>query len=116
MLKHIKPRDIVEFFLFAFVIMVLILVTGVLESAPLEQAVLVAIPLAIALWLTWFILIARERARDHRRPDLKIMVDGKWVSVDSKVGAQAFSAAYLQPRSATPVQIFDQDAHQKEQA
>ena len=116
MLKHIKPRDIVEFFLFGLIFVALIGFAGFLETAPLSLTMLVALVVGLGLWITWFILVVRQRAREHRRPDLKIMVDGKWVSVDSKVGAEAFTAAYLQPKSATPVQIFDQDAHQKEQA
>ena len=102
MLKHIKPRDIVEFFLFGLIFVALIGFAGFLETAPLSLTMLVALVVGLGLWITWFILVVRQRAREHRRPDLRV--------------AEAFTAAYLQPKSATPVQIFDQDAHQKEQA
>ena len=102
MLKHSKPRDIVEFFLFGLIFVALIGFAGFLETAPLSLTMLVALVVGLGLWITWFILVVRQRAREHRRPDLKIM--------------EAFTAGYLQPKSATPVQIFDQDAHQKEQA
>lgn len=80
MLKHIKPVDIVEFFLFGFGILALILIAGFLESAPLGTAIWVAIGLAFVLWIVYFVLKAKDRQKAAQR-GLKIYRNGQWEDV-----------------------------------
>lgn len=100
MLKHITPKDVVEFILFGLAIVAMIVVAGIIESAPITLSVWIVVVLAAILWFTWIVLVARERNREARRPKLKMMWNGQWVDVDS-----------LSPVN-TPrrqVQFFDQD-------
>lgn len=99
MLKHIKPRDLIEFFLFGLAFLALVVVAGYLESTPVGTAIWVAVVLAIVLWITWFLLVARDRNRDAARPKLKMMRNGEWVDVDTLVD----------PANLQPAQFFDQD-------
>lgn len=115
MLKHIKPKDILEFFLFALAFIAIIAVAGFLESAPISIALWVAAGLGVILWITWFIVVAVQRKREAKRPTLKIMHNGKWVDVDSQVGAQLMAQHYASPRR--PLEVFDQaDYENKEKA
>lgn len=102
MLKHIKPIDIVEFLLFGIGFLALIILAGFLESAPLGITVWVAVGLAFFLWLTFFVLRARQRAAEAAKPKLKMMHNGQWLDV------AVIEQLNHSPRR--PVQIFDQDA------
>lgn len=100
MLKHIKPRDILEFFLFGIGILALIVLAGFLESAPLSVSIWVAVVLSVALWIVWFVLIAKERNKEAAAPKLKIMRNGQWVDV---------MTGDTSPRTRREARIFDQD-------
>ena len=100
MLKHIRPKDVVEFLLIGLAVTVLIIVAGILESAPLGIALWLAVALAVILWVTWFIIVGIQRNNDSRRPKLKILRNGQWVDVEHVSDLST-------PRR--PVQLFDQD-------
>lgn len=101
MLKHIKPRDIIQFMLTGFSFLALILIAGFLETAPIALAIWVAVGLATALWIVWIILVARDR-REELRPRLMIMRNGEWVDVDD--AAKTHSREHP---------IFDQDDYKE---
>lgn len=101
MLKHIKPIDIVEFLLFGFGFLALIILAGFLESAPLGITIWVAIGLAFLLWILFAVLRARQRSAEAAKPRLKMMHNGQWLDV------AVIEQIQQSPRR--PVQIFDQD-------
>ena len=100
MLKNIKPKDVVEFFLFGLAFLALIVIAGYLDSAPIGQAIWVAVGLAVVLWLIWLALVARDRNRETARPKLKMMRNGQWVDVDTRVDPSNLQRT---------AQFFDQD-------
>lgn len=112
MLKHIKPKDVIEFFLIALGFMALMVVASILESAPLGIALWLAVALSVILWIAWWVVVVIQRNKETQKPKLKIMSNGEWVDVDSPNGAAALASAYSTPRR--PIQLFDQD--NKEQA
>ena len=110
MLKHIKPKDVIEFFLIALGFMALMVVASILESAPLGIALWLAGALSVILWIAWWVVVVIQGNKENRA--LKIMVNGKWEDVDSPAGAAMLAQTYSTPRR--PIQLFDQD--DKEQA
>ncbi|AWN03282.2 hypothetical protein PBI_CAMILLE_35 [Microbacterium phage Camille] len=101
-LKHIKPRDILEFFLYGIGIVALILIAGYLESAPLGAALWVAVILAVALWIVWFVIVARQRKQENAEPTLWMMQNGLWTAMDG-------SGRTRPARLREAAQLFDQD-------
>lgn len=94
---HLKPRDIVEFLFFGMLIAGLIVGSAVFESSPTSSIVWVAIFGSIILWIVYIAIVIHQRKVEHRRPKLKMNVNGQWVDVDT----------LSTPRR--PVQLFDQD-------
>lgn len=92
---HIKPKDLLEFFLFGLIVVALLVLCS-LESAPLPILLWTLLPIAGVLWIVWFIMLALERKKEARRR-LKIYRNGEWVDTDDFVP---------HPRIA---QFYDQD-------
>lgn len=105
MLKHIKLKDLIEFFLIGVGFMVLILVASILDSAPLGQALWLGVVLALILWIVWFVDVAIERRKNA--PRLKILKDGRWIDIESPAGLALLATMRTSPQH--PVQVFDQD-------
>jgi hypothetical protein len=79
-LKHIKPKDILEFLLYGLAFVALIVVCG-LENAPLGILLPVLVIVALPLWIGWFVLVAYERKKRAGQPRLKMMHNGEWLDV-----------------------------------
>ena len=103
MLKHIKPKDLIEFFLFGFVFVAIIVISGFLEAAPLSLGLLIAAAIGLILWVLWFALVARDRRREAKAPVLWMSNGKTWVAQDGSGRIQPFTRR-VQP-------IFDQDDH-----
>lgn len=114
MLKHIKPRDIVEFLLFAVGFVALVTLAAFLESAPLSLSLWIAVALGVVLWIIWGILVIREREKEARKPRLKIMRNGTWEDV---MGLDdVLPGAMIRPIDTalrTTPMIFDQEEYKE---
>lgn len=105
-MKHIKPKDIVEFMVFGLLVALLIFVSGYLESTPIYQGVIVAGVLASILWIIWGVLTYRDR-----RPRLMVWIDGRgWV--DTSENDETYEDVFLHPKAVKlrQTQLYDQDA------
>jgi Zn-dependent protease with chaperone function len=100
-LKHIKPRDILEFILFGFGFLALVLIAAFLESGPIALILWVAVSLGFILWIIFAVIVARQRAAEAAKPRLKMMHNGQWMDV------AVIEQLNNSPRR--PVQLFDQD-------
>lgn len=98
MLKHIKPKDIVEFFLFGLIAVAVFIVCG-MENAPLSILLPTAGIVALFLWLIWFGIVIHERNQTAKKPKLKMMHNGEWHDV--------VEVEYVPQRQDFP--IYDQD-------
>lgn len=99
MLKHIKPKDILEFLLFGALIVLLLFVCSIV-TAPLPVLLWTLLPLAAVLWVIWFIVVVYERNKRAKAPGLKIFRNGEWIDVQT---GEAFQPTRRQ------AQFYDQD-------
>lgn len=81
MFKHIKPKDILEFILLGVAVIVLLVVGG-MENQPLPVLLPTLGWIAVILWVTWFIVIARERKQRAENRKLHLFRNGEWQEVD----------------------------------
>lgn len=98
MLKHIKPKDILEFLLFGVALVVLFIVCG-MENAPLPVLLPTLGLVSLILWITWFCIVAYERKQRAEKPKLKMMHNGEWHDL--------VEVEYVPKRQDFP--IYDQD-------
>lgn len=94
-----KIKDIVQGLLMAIGLTLLIFLVAAVDSLPMWFLLIVG----IFFWIVWLLLIIRERRSSVK---LKIMIDGKWVDVDSLTAAQTAQHIYRRPAT---MQIFDQE-------
>lgn len=106
MLKHLKPRDILEVVLFLVCFTAIFAFAGYLDNAPLGTAMWMAGLLAVILWVAYIIIVAQQRKAEDTRPILWMKVNGKWIAQDG-TGREHPMHQKEQP-------VFDQD--QKEAA
>lgn len=101
MLKHLKPRDILETLLFLVCFIALFAFAGYLETAPLGISLWMAGGLAVVLWIVYIVVVARQRHQEQNQPTLWMAVNGYWVAQDGS--GRSF------PMQKTVQPIFDQD-------
>lgn len=101
MLKHLKPRDILEVLLFLIGFIAIFAFAGYLETAPLGYAMWMAGILAVILWIVYIAIVAHQRKEEVNKPTLWMVVDGYWVAQDGS--GRRF------PTKKTTQPIFDQD-------
>lgn len=100
MLKHITPKDLVEFLGFGLGFVVLIILAGSLEAAPLGIAILFAIVAAFVLWVVWAIIVIRDR-KGSAGKTLWVSDGTQWIAADGSGRTRPFNTR-------TGV-LFDQD-------
>lgn len=103
-----KIKDIIEFILFAFVFVALVVLAGVLESVPIQVGVLLAMVLGGILLFVWLALVIKENREADADVQLKIMIDGEWVAIEDLTPQQTYEHLY---RDSSVVQLFDQEVY-----
>jgi len=82
MLKHLKPRDILEIMLFVICFISIFAFAGYLNTAPLGVAMWMAGALAVILWVAYILVVAHQRRQEANRPILWMKINGKWIAQD----------------------------------
>ena len=102
----IKIKDIVEFILFGFGMVALILLAGILESSPLGISVWIAVVLGALLWILWLVLTLKDNKAANAplvtEPLLWVSDGEKWVAMDGSGRTKPF-----QSRAERREQLFD---------
>ncbi len=102
-MKHITPRDIVEFFLFGLGVVLLIILAAVLESTPVGISFWFAAILAVGLWVFWFYLVIRDRKKEALKSVIWVANATHWVAQDG-------SGRTIPLKKKPEPPVFDQDA------
>lgn len=103
-------KSIIEFILFGFVFVGLMILCGFLDSAPLQIALIVAISLGVILLAAWLAIAIYQDLMDNQPlvtdPELWVSDGEKWVSMADQTKTRPFQS---RSESKQSILFFDKE-------